>query len=538
MLRFLLIELLAERVLAKPRLLGCKECPMYGLLLKTISTAAVSLSLFLFMDARADGAYTADAQNNRIYFGYNETVSAEGTILSRLAVVQISSGRCRASFYPDTGGVFTIDAGDGDDDIRSMHNNELKDDSGRICLRFGDFSKLRFTEYRLIGGPGDDYIFGSRNNDTLDGREGNDFLMGMQGNDTVSGGSGDDLIAGSEGLDMVEGGTGRDHYYCRRPDNILRDYDPSAEVVNDICATADRPRVEIIEQRDPYRQWVTTIWRHSGITFSNQTTSSSSVLLDDQRRGAKLLTTSVDSPLHALHKQYGSSCGPCSLAPVMLYLGRARPGTRLFLSRDLNPGPPTVYRAWDPSVAVDVGHYLSPEHIMYEGLRWAYIGRWRNASQRPDWWPKPIFLSEEGLLNTDNTGNACGVHRDRDCGSFLGISYPLGNVRLNRSTGEYAGPVQRWLYHTVGVGGSDLVFVANKFAPGRKDASYADFSDSTKFKSLEHVKAVVRGFVDNNLPAVISIENGGHYNTLMGYLDLGSTFHIYTADPLDGYGRS
>jgi hypothetical protein len=57
------------------------------------------------------------------------------------------------------------------------------------------------------------------------------------------------------------------------------------------------------------------------------------------------------------------------------------------------------------------------------------------------------------------------------------------------------------------------------------------------FASLNRLKEVIRGFIDHNIPLTIGVENGGHFNTLMGYWDVGPYFYVYTADPLDGWGR-
>jgi hypothetical protein len=36
---------------------------------------------------------------------------------------------------------------------------------------------------------------------------------------------------------------------------------------------------------------------------------------------------------------------------------------------------------------------------------------------------------------------------------------------------------------------------------------------------------------------VVGVENGGHFNVLIGYWDTDAGFYVYTADPLDGWGR-
>jgi Ca2+-binding RTX toxin-like protein len=61
-----------------------------------------------------------------------------------------------------------------------------------------------------LGGPGSDFIAGTRGNDTIDGEAGDDFVSGGPGTDTVSGGAGDDGVAGGPGVDVVNGNGGDD----------------------------------------------------------------------------------------------------------------------------------------------------------------------------------------------------------------------------------------------------------------------------------------------------------------------------------------
>jgi fimbrial isopeptide formation D2 family protein len=62
----------------------------------------------------------------------------------------------------------------------------------------------------LVGGAGDDSIFGNDEDDRLEGSSGNDSLYGGRGNDTFVAGSGNDLAFGDLGNDSIEGGEGND----------------------------------------------------------------------------------------------------------------------------------------------------------------------------------------------------------------------------------------------------------------------------------------------------------------------------------------
>ncbi|MBI5898513.1 MAG: RTX toxin, partial [Rhodocyclales bacterium] len=59
---------------------------------------------------------------------------------------------------------------------------------------------------------GDDFVWGTTDNDTITGLDGNDELVGCEGNDTLTGGTGNDLLNGGTGSDSMVGGTGNDTY--------------------------------------------------------------------------------------------------------------------------------------------------------------------------------------------------------------------------------------------------------------------------------------------------------------------------------------
>jgi Ca2+-binding RTX toxin-like protein len=64
----------------------------------------------------------------------------------------------------------------------------------------------------LVGGSGNDTLYGYATADTLDGLLGNDILFGLGGNDTLNGGDNDDLLDGGTGMDTMLGGAGNDTY--------------------------------------------------------------------------------------------------------------------------------------------------------------------------------------------------------------------------------------------------------------------------------------------------------------------------------------
>ncbi|WP_201860993.1 calcium-binding protein [Microvirga soli] len=63
----------------------------------------------------------------------------------------------------------------------------------------------------LKGSSSDDFFFGSKFKDIIDGRAGDDYIFGADGIDSLTGGDGDDTIYGGLGSDKALGGLGRDN---------------------------------------------------------------------------------------------------------------------------------------------------------------------------------------------------------------------------------------------------------------------------------------------------------------------------------------
>jgi len=72
----------------------------------------------------------------------------------------------------------------------------------------------------LNGGSGNDSILGLGGHDTLDGGDGNDTLIGGTGDDKITGGSGDDRLYGSHS-DTLDGGKGDDVYVLESVDSVF-----------------------------------------------------------------------------------------------------------------------------------------------------------------------------------------------------------------------------------------------------------------------------------------------------------------------------
>jgi Ca2+-binding RTX toxin-like protein len=88
-----------------------------------------------------------------------------------------------------------IDAGDGDDIV--------------------DLTSMQFTygDVTILGGGGDDVLWGNAGNDRIEGGTGNDHLDGAGGNDVLVSGSGNDVIFGRGGDDTIIIGSGWNQLY-------------------------------------------------------------------------------------------------------------------------------------------------------------------------------------------------------------------------------------------------------------------------------------------------------------------------------------
>ena len=117
----------------------------------------------------------------------------------------------------------TIVGGEGNDELFGMRGNdnvagnegddEIWGNSGDDVLSGGEGNDL------VRGGSGDDIMSGDKGNDDLAGNSGNDKIDGGEGNDTIQGNSGDDVIADGSGNDRTEGGSGDDTFIAGAGDD-------------------------------------------------------------------------------------------------------------------------------------------------------------------------------------------------------------------------------------------------------------------------------------------------------------------------------
>ncbi|MGH6735213.1 MAG: hypothetical protein ACRECX_03930 [Methyloceanibacter sp.] len=95
--------------------------------------------------------------------------------------------------------------GDGNDALRGRSGNDVLRGQGD-----NDFLAGGNHRDRLFGDDGDDRLLGQNGNDTLRGGNGDDLLFGQNGRDRLIGGDGDDLLTGGRGRDIQFGNDGDD----------------------------------------------------------------------------------------------------------------------------------------------------------------------------------------------------------------------------------------------------------------------------------------------------------------------------------------
>ena len=77
----------------------------------------------------------------------------------------------------------------------------------------------------MVGGPGDDQIFGYQGWNIISGDAGDDTIRGGSGFDLIAGGDGNDTIYGAQDDDLLYGGLGKDTIFGGAGDDIVASND-------------------------------------------------------------------------------------------------------------------------------------------------------------------------------------------------------------------------------------------------------------------------------------------------------------------------
>lgn len=285
-----------------------------------------------------------------------------------------------------------------------------------------------------------------------------------------------------------------------------------------------RPIRPPIKKLIPYDRWV----ERNDMGMIYHTTSHATDLDHAVKAGARILKYADGTYVHAIHKQYPSTCGPASLAMVLKQLG-VTSSASLSMPRDVD--------LTSSSDRVDVGYRGSPEHLLWLGLHRRRLeldaSTWNGGHVSTD---AAFFMDRDGLLDTRSSG----VPRSK-----------LEEGR-NMSYLSYA-DFPRWLWKHPGVGSGGtwahargLPGIMNYVFSGQRNGPFRDAMplDFTKRGDADVVRyrRIVKGFIDHGIAVVLGVDDGGHFNALIGYKGsvspASASFVIYTADPLDGWGRA
>ncbi len=172
-------------------------------------TAAVGLSNTISVWQAGDTIRVRDTGDTVTALGGCRAVSANEAVcpgagsLTELVVHAGDQADDVTSFLESLG--VTLVGGAGDDSLYGGGANDtLEGDEGADFLSGGGGNDT------LTGSSGHDRLFGGPGNDSIEGRGGADLVNAGAGNDVVSGGNGDDQVIAGTGNDFVDGGPGRD----------------------------------------------------------------------------------------------------------------------------------------------------------------------------------------------------------------------------------------------------------------------------------------------------------------------------------------
>lgn len=170
----------------------------------------------------------------------------------RSVTTVIAIGYINANFYDcsDAGETIEIsnllDAGEYQGGVRGLAGNDrifgtFEDDVVNGGSGADFLVGYNGVDY-LVGDDDNDQVFGGQSNDILNGNmaddfvsgdEGEDYVRGGKGNDMVTGGQGNDFLFGDFGLDTLTGEQGADSYILRR-DVAVGKFD-----ITSVCRIAD-----------------------------------------------------------------------------------------------------------------------------------------------------------------------------------------------------------------------------------------------------------------------------------------------------------
>ena len=242
------------------------------------------------------------------------------------------------------------------------------------------------------------------------------------------------------------------------------------------------------------------------------------------------------------HNQFFNACSLYSAAPVLEHLGYARfaPGDHATMAFTyVTSNSVESYRGFD------YGWHGSPEHLVGPYLHYDALYR----GIRRHWSPEDGYT-----VTTDTDIYGCGFFTGDVCANLGGSprttinsgtracndgsTYPIFDA--GEEYGLCANPgdrYDRWLNAvSTGCGGGGCScgvdatcgftwFLNSVVADAQQIGGCNDARAVTPLNSTDQRRArdVIKAFVDNDVPLIVAVQNGGHFGILVGYGDLDSS---------------
>ncbi|PXF60271.1 MAG: hypothetical protein C4B58_00045 [Deltaproteobacteria bacterium] len=223
------------------------------------------------------------------------------------------------------------------------------------------------------------------------------------------------------------------------------------------------------------------------------------------------------------HGQYDAACYFFAIAPIIEYLGYSR----------FTQGNHLTYLFNYPTIIglgyhrCDAGYYLSAEDLMAKSVHWETLLNQCEYDFTHGWECEPF--SRDGFYS-DAAKTDINATDTRSCSGRFDVGEEYGWCSNRADTYE------AWLnYVDNGCGrrchcrqnaSCGMYWFAN-YVLNIRDAGCNDMKrfrpDSTSYSDRLHMRKVVKGFIDHNLPLLIAVRQGGHFMILIGYTDLDST---------------
>jgi Ca2+-binding RTX toxin-like protein len=185
-------------------------------------------------DTMRPGSSTAFGASDELTFGGGYDVvdyATSGIVQVEASAAPIGVAGCGAIGIGGNSALKTV-AGDPD-----PHLEQWIDQPELIQGALGNDRICAGAATSIVGGSGDDRLYGWTGNDMIDGGSGNDTINGQEGSDTLVGGDGNDSLNGGAGSDTVDGGVGNDTVRGGGGSDVIRGGDGDDTLVESFFST-------------------------------------------------------------------------------------------------------------------------------------------------------------------------------------------------------------------------------------------------------------------------------------------------------------